>query len=61
MPTGKGRGQYWATVQGQWKLLASKDLAQARLYDTARDYKEENDLAKAEPEVAAKLLQSLKD
>jgi hypothetical protein len=42
-------------------LLASKDLAQARLYDTARDYKEENDLAKAEPEVAAKLLQSLKD
>ncbi|MFC5049851.1 sulfatase [Rubritalea spongiae] len=51
----------WATVQGQWKLLATKDLSEIQLYDIAKDFKEENDLSKDQPEVAAKLLQSIKD
>lgn len=51
----------WSTVQGQWKLLASPDLSKFQLYDIAKDFKEENDLSKEHPEVANKLLQSIKD
>jgi len=51
----------WATLQGQWKLLASADLSKIELYDITKDVKEENDLTKDNPEVVAKLLQSLKD
>jgi len=51
----------WATVQGQWKLLASPDMKKIQLYDITKDYKESNELSKKNPEVAAKLLQSIKD
>jgi len=51
----------WSTVQGQWKLLASPDLSKIQLYNIATDVAEANNLANKNPEVAAKLLQSIKD
>lgn len=51
----------WATVEGQWKLLASSDFSEIELYDITNDVKEQKNLAEQNSETAAKLLQSLKD
>ena len=58
---GLGRGAInWATVAGQWKLLASPDLSKVELYNISNDVEEAHDLAEEHPKVAEKLLQSLK-
>ena len=55
------KNEKWATVQGQWKLLATPNLKKPALYNIATDYKEEHNLAKSKPEITAKLIQSIKD
>ena len=59
---GIGRGkEKWSTVQGKWKLIASPDLTQVQLFNIVTDVSETTDLSTKQPEVTAKLLQSIKN
>jgi arylsulfatase A-like enzyme len=58
-PKGSDRSPPLAIRDGDWKLLASADGKQAELYDLASDREERNDIAKARPEVAERLLEKL--
>ena len=45
----------WAVVHDHWKLVASRDLSHAELYDLAADPLEQTDQADRNPEVVANL------
>ncbi len=51
----------WAIVHDSWKLVANDDLSHYELYQITTDWKEENDLKEEKAEIAAGLLQQLKD
>ena len=55
------RKEKWSTVQGKWKLIASPDLTQVQLFNIVTDVSETTDLSTKQPEVTAKLLQSIKN
>lgn len=49
----------WAIVDQKWKLVANGNMSHYELYDIGNDFKEENDLASANPQITKQLLQQL--
>ena len=60
-PTKPDHWVSWAVLEGEWKLVANKDLSHVELYRISEDVKEKEDLSGAESEIVANLLALLKN